>query len=99
MNGMDRTTGKPLDGIEHLRQSIADILTTPIGSRVMRREYGSLLPDLIDHPQNPALTVQLYAATCAALLRWEQRVRLSRVRIQQTGPGRSVIDIEGELVD
>ena len=29
MNGMS-TTGKPISGLEHLRQSIADIITTPM---------------------------------------------------------------------
>lgn len=55
MNGMDATTGKPLSGDAHLAQSVADILTTPIGSRVMRRSYGSLIPSLIDAPINAAI--------------------------------------------
>ncbi|SDS49780.1 hypothetical protein SAMN05216198_2085 [Halopseudomonas litoralis] len=99
MIGMDRITGKRLTGIDHLRQSVTDILTTPIGSRVMRRDYGSLLPELIDQPQNASTTVQLYAATCAALLRWEPRIRLSRVSIQSTAAGRSLIDLEGERTE
>lgn len=99
MTGMDRVTGRHLSGTDHLRQSIADILTTPVGSRVMRRDYGSLLPELIDQPQNAATTVQLYAATCAALLRWEPRLRLSRVSIQSAGPGQSTVDLEGEHAD
>lgn len=41
--GMNRETGKALTGIEHIQQSIRDILVTPIGSRVMRRKYGSAL--------------------------------------------------------
>nr|VFK47168.1 MAG: hypothetical protein BECKTC1821D_GA0114238_104214 [Candidatus Kentron sp. TC] len=40
MAGMSAFTGKHFSDIAHLRQSITDILTTPIGSRVMRREYG-----------------------------------------------------------
>ncbi len=40
MRGMNANTGKELEGIEHLKQSIIDILTTPIGSRVMRRDYA-----------------------------------------------------------
>ena len=36
MIGMDRHTGAALSGVEHLRQSIADILTTPVGSRPPR---------------------------------------------------------------
>ncbi|GDD08501.1 phage baseplate assembly protein [Escherichia coli] len=35
MLGMDRNTGKPLSGVDHICQSIVDILTTPLGTRVM----------------------------------------------------------------
>lgn len=96
MNGMDRTTGKSLTGTEHLRQSIADILTTPIGSRIMRREYGSLLPDMIDQPQNPAANLRLVAAATSALMRWEPRLKLSRISISNLKPGQSLLDVTGE---
>lgn len=94
--GMNRLTGKALDGIEHLRQSIADILATALGSRVMRRPYGSLWPELIDHPDNSATRVRLYAATAGALMKWEPRLRLSRVQIFGTDtPGQVVLDLQG----
>lgn len=97
---MNRTTGSAIDEPAHIRQSIADILTTPIGSRVMRREYGSLLPELIDQPLNGATIVRLYAATAAALMRWERRVRLSRVRlVLGSAPGSATLDLEGSFVD
>ncbi len=98
MNGMS-TSGKPISGLDHLRQSIADILTTPIGSRVMRRDYGSLLPSLIDQPQNNATTLRLYSAITSALMRWEPRIRLSRVSIEQIAPGKSELTVEGENVE
>ena len=98
MNGMS-TSGKPISGLDHLRQSIADILTTPIGSRVMRRDYGSLLPGLIDQPQNNATTLRLYSAITSALMRWEPRIRLSRVSIEHIAPGKSELTVEGENVD
>ena len=98
MNGMS-TTGKPISGLEHLRQSIADIITTPIGTRVMRRDYGSLVPSLIDAPQNNATTVRLYSAITSALMRWEPRVRLSRVAITHTDAGAAVLDLEGETTE
>ena len=50
--GMNSQTGKRLSGMDHLRQSIIDILTTPIGSRVMRPGYGSRLFELVDAPVN-----------------------------------------------
>lgn len=100
MRGMDRTTGKPLDGLAHLQQSIGDILSTPVGSRVMRRDYGSLIPRLIDQPFNPATKIRLYAATATALMRWEPRIRLSRVALDLgEQPGQVVVTLEGVRTD
>ncbi|MCP3942237.1 MAG: baseplate assembly protein W [Desulfobacteraceae bacterium] len=92
---MNAVTGKDLAGLEHLRQSIADILGTPIGTRVMRRDYGSRLPDLIDAPMTPELTVEIFAATAEALDRWEPRIKLSRVQVVNAVAGQLVIDLSG----
>lgn len=100
MIGMSTRSGRAIEGNAHLAQSIADILTTPIGSRVMRREYGSLLPDLIDAPLNDATRLQAYAATAMALMRWEPRIRLSRVQLfLGERVGQVMLDIEGSHVD
>ncbi|MCY1363452.1 Lysozyme [compost metagenome] len=100
MPGMNATTGRALDALAHLRQSIADILTTPIGSRVMRREYGSQIPDLIDQPTNGDTVVRLYAATAMALMRWEPRLRLTRVQFYRGAEPSSVtLELEGTRVD
>ncbi|OLU22478.1 baseplate assembly protein [Pseudomonas sp. PA15(2017)] len=100
MTGLSRTTGLALDATEHLRQSIADILTTPLGSRVMRREYGSNLPFLIDQPFNDHTRQLCYAATAMALMRWEPRLRLTRIAFSLGAePGRVLVDIEGTPVD
>ncbi len=50
MIGMDRRSGLPLSGLAHLKQSVEDILTTPLGSRRMRPEYGSKLRRMVDMP-------------------------------------------------
>ena len=97
---MSRTTGQRLEPLAHLRQSIGDILSTPIGSRVMRREYGSLLPELVDHPFNDATRLRVYAATVMALMRWEPRISLNRVQFLGANlQGQSVLDLDGTLVD
>ena len=60
---MSRQTGLNLEKETHkISQAIQDILTTPIGSRIMRREYGSLLPQLIDSPFNEITLLQLYGS-------------------------------------
>ncbi|WP_172678241.1 GPW/gp25 family protein, partial [Yersinia enterocolitica] len=64
--GMNRHAGQTITDSDHISQSIADILITPVGSRVMRRTYGSLLSELIDQPQNPALRLQIMAASYSA---------------------------------
>lgn len=94
MRGTNATTGKPLSRLDHLRQSIRDILTTPVGSRVMRRDYGSRLFQLVDAPVNRRTIVDIYAATIEALLRWEPRVTPRRVSIASAESGRVVIDLE-----
>lgn len=95
MIGLNATNGQALSGLDHLRQSIRDILTTRIGTRVMRRDYGSRLPDLVDSPVTPRLAMELYSATAQALARWEPRFKLTRVRIAKAEAGQVVLDLEG----
>lgn len=98
MNGINASTGKSLEGVQHLRQSISDILRTPIGSRVMLREYGSRLFSLIDAPMNRSTLLDLYAATGEALDLWEPRFRLEKVQAVSAAPGRIELDLTGEYL-
>lgn len=100
MIGMNRNTGGEISGYSHLVQSIEDICTTPIGTRVMRREYGCQIADLVDWPLNNATRLQAYAAITIALMRWETRIRLSRVQLSLGDvAGQAILDIEGSVVD
>ena len=96
---MNRDTGRAIEEADHIRQSIRDILTTPIGSRVMRRDYGSLLPELIDQPLNGATLLKAYAATVLALLKWEPRLRITRVRFGADAAGQLTVDLEATRTD
>jgi phage baseplate assembly protein W len=49
---MNSADGAVLDDEDHLHQSVNNILLTPAGSRVMRRDYGSAIFSLIDQPDN-----------------------------------------------
>ena len=95
MNGINKKIGERLSGIAHLRQSIADILSTRIGTRVLNREYGSRLPSLIDAPVNAETSLEFYAATAEALIRWEPRFKLTSVRIVSALEGVVVLDLVG----
>lgn len=79
--GFDRRTGRPLTDFDHVRQSIEVILTTPIGSRVMRREFGSEVFDLIDRPMTDQVILAVYSAAVMAIARWEPRYAVTGCRI------------------
>jgi phage baseplate assembly protein W len=91
--GVNRITGKVLDGVEHIKQSIQDILTTPIGSRLINRAYGSNLPLLLDQPMNEAFTLDLISATAEAIELWEQRVKVQKVVPQYGADGTVSINL------
>lgn len=80
---MNRENGLMLnDETAHIQQSIADILQTAIGTRIQRRDYGSILPMLLDRPISHALSLQIAAASIVALQRWEPRIDITAFAVQ-----------------
>ncbi|UVJ45543.1 GPW/gp25 family protein [Pseudomonas sp. LS1212] len=95
MIGMDRRTGQPVSGLAHLRQSIEDILTTPLGSRRMRPEYGSKLRRFVDLPVSEGWKSAVQAEVARALSRWEPRLKLERVRVVAVVGGQITLQLTG----
>lgn len=94
--GMDRRTGARLSGWPHVLQSIEDIMTTRFGERVMRRDYGSLVPRILGENMVPETYVRFFAAVGVALEQ-EPRVRLIQIKPLSVGrDGRSGIRLELE---
>ena len=89
MTGLSRHSFQPISRDDHIVQSINDIITTPIGSLVMRRDYGSELPNLLDRPMNHETIVDFFYAIAVALMRWEPRVELDRIAVIDPAPGRA----------
>lgn len=83
--GVNAATGAALTDWAHVQQSISKILTTPIGSRVMRRDFGSDLPDLIDRKMTQKNVLAIYSAAATAIARWEPRFRMQAGRINRAG--------------
>ncbi|WP_432777777.1 GPW/gp25 family protein [Pseudomonas fortuita] len=97
---MNRHTGEPISEEAHIAQSIVDILTTRIGTRVMRRDYGSLVPELIDQPANEVNRLRLYAASAVAIMQWEPRITLTLVRLDiDSLSGSATLAIEAKQND
>ncbi|EGF93101.1 baseplate assembly protein W [Asticcacaulis biprosthecium C19] len=94
MTGMNRNTGAPISGLDQIVQDIGDVLTTPKGSRVMRRAYGSDLPDLVDRPQNRETAMLLVAASAGAISRWIRNVRVLRCQPAFSADGRGALTLD-----
>lgn len=80
---MDRHTGEAIYDLAHLKQSIIDILSTPIGTRVCRRDYGSNLYKLLDRNIDRYMKLKLINAVATSLGKWEPRLVLETVNIDK----------------
>ena len=100
LSGMNRLTGKVLSDIDHIAQSIGDILSTPLGTRVMRRDYGSLMFELLDAPLNTATRLLCINAIALAVARWEPRFILRQVLFSGNVPtGQAGLTLLGTLAN
>lgn len=94
--GISASAGTVLSDWEHVRQSITTILTTPLGSRIMRRDFGSNLFDLIDARMIQKNVLAVYSASALAIARWESRFRVTKASVDEaTASGRLVLNIFG----
>lgn len=97
--GLSRTDGRTLTDADHISQSLGDILRTPIGSRVMRRDYGSLLSAMLDQPQTPVLALQIKVACYMAILKWEPRITLTSITTERQMDGKMIVNLTGQHAD
>ena len=98
MIGMHATTGRRLSDLAHLKQSIVDIITTPKGSRVMRREYGCGLFELQDQPYSAILVGDITMEISKALALWEPRFELEHVGVNRLATGKLSIEVVGKYL-
>lgn len=97
--GMNPNGAGTLNDSDQLWNSVNDILLTPLASRVMRRDYGSLVSDLIDSPQNAATSLQCMSAAVIALTRWEPRIALNKIDIRWLKDGRAEAELSGIITE
>jgi len=97
--GMNSLNGHIMRGIDHLEQSVSDILLTPLGSRVMRRNYGSNLYLLKDQRMTSSNIMRIYSAVAEALQLWEPRILLDRVFIDEhdVSEGRLIVGLQWRI--
>lgn len=98
MIGMNKNTGKEIS-THHLSQSVYDILTTPIGSRIMRRTYGSKIFELIDSAYNKEGELMLISAIADAIMKWEPRIKLEQVKVSFKKESKCKVTIIGSNIE
>ena len=77
-------------------QEIMRLLTTPIGSRVMRPEYGSELYKVRDREMNNYWRLMAIKYTFIAINRHIERVRCRKVLFELQGDGKMKMKLELE---
>lgn len=76
MGGINRHTGKPLNGFPHVVQSVQVLFVTAIGSRRMRRTVGSAVPAILGRSLTPQRILRWKAAIVVAMELWEKRFKI-----------------------
>lgn len=90
-------TGKLISDIDEVWQSLQICVTTKRGTRVMRRDFASDLPRLVDRPISPLTLVDYYAAIAGAA-RHEPRIRIVQMKLSPESDvedGEAIFDVKG----
>ncbi len=91
---ISRETGLPISENEHIIQSLFDIATTEVGTRVMRRNYGSILIPSIDAPLNAITRMQIASSLTLAFAQFEPRAEVRAIQLTADREGRTEILID-----
>lgn len=83
--GTDNRTFKQITGWDHCAQCLQTLMSTRVGTRVMRLSYGSDVPPLLDSPGNAATIALCYSAMAKAIDEWEPGFELRRMELISAG--------------
>lgn len=67
MIGMDRRTGRTISGLTQLASRMQQVMTTVVGSRVRRRQFGGDVPAALAQIVSPGMILTTKAAMFDAL--------------------------------
>lgn len=81
MVDFDRHTGQLIDNYASALQSVEMILMTRIGERVMRRQFGAGVLELLGRLMTPPLFTAFRILLAAAIDLWEPRFRVRRIEL------------------
>lgn len=82
-----------VEGEEKIQVSIFVILSTPLGSRYATPDFGSMLPLLVFANYDPITKAEIKRYSAEAIRRWEPRIQLQQVILNDSGVTENAIDI------
>jgi uncharacterized protein len=71
------------DGPDRVQDAIWIILSTSAGERLMRPDFGGGVEDYVFQPNSTVVQTQLAATIREALVKWEPRIELTGVRVDE----------------
>lgn len=87
MADLDRHTGAVIDNLSSAYQGVEVIFSTRLGERVMRREFGAGIAELLGRLVTPALFAAFTQLVGTAIDLWEPRFRVRRIFLTGTVDG------------
>jgi hypothetical protein len=70
-------------GPERIQDAIWIVLSTSLGERLMRPDFGAGVHDYVFQPNSDVIRTRLQSAVNGALLKWEPRIELTNVNVQE----------------
>jgi phage baseplate assembly protein W len=71
------------EGPERIQDAIWIVLSTALGERLMRPDFGAGVHDYVFQPNSDVMRTRLQSAVNDALLKWEPRIELTNVNVQE----------------
>ena len=101
MAGIDRRTGAVIGNLASAYQGVEVILTTRLASRVMRREFGAGVVDILGRAITPSLFATWMQLVATAIDLWEPRFSVRRIlptgSVDEIRTGHAGLLIEAEF--
>lgn len=79
------------EGADRIRDAIWIIVSTSLGERVMRPQFGAGLKDFVFQPNSDVLRAELATTVRKALTAWEPRIELIAVRAETSPNEESLV--------
>lgn len=100
--GTDRNTGRLISGVAYLWQRLSDVISTPVGSLVGRRDFGSRMFEMLDRNVGEDFYMDAFVRLAEAINNPANGLddfRLSTMRVERPAEHHVEIYLSGFLLD